>query len=334
MNRYLIFRTDRIGDFLLSAVLINSIKHNKPNSHITVVCSEKNFNYIKNFHLVDEAILYPTNLIKKIPFYFKMIKEKNTCSIVCDGKKRSIYSSILNKSEVKILFTTKKIYQHIFKKFFTQIFVDSDSQSKIEEIKNVLNYLKFKFFESNLNTSKITSIKFSHIEKNLPSEKKNFIIFHFDEKWFRKKYILSYKNIEPDINTFNEFIYKIISSSNQNLIITTGNLTNKLLDQLIRYQFELIEKNIYKKSINDNLVYIFNKTNFFELEYLVSKSHTLIACHGAITHVAASLNLRIIDIIDLTEQTFFNKWSAHFRNYIKIYRSNFEKLTIDIIKNL
>ncbi len=41
MNKYIFFRTDRIGDFLLSAVLIKSIKRNDPSCHITVVSSKK-----------------------------------------------------------------------------------------------------------------------------------------------------------------------------------------------------------------------------------------------------------------------------------------------------
>ncbi len=57
MNKYLIFRTDRIGDFLLTAILINSIKRNESNSHVTVVASQKNYNYIKSFNSVDSVIL-------------------------------------------------------------------------------------------------------------------------------------------------------------------------------------------------------------------------------------------------------------------------------------
>ena len=45
--RYLIFRTDRIGDFLLTCILIKNIKFNDPNSFITIVCSNKNYDYIK-----------------------------------------------------------------------------------------------------------------------------------------------------------------------------------------------------------------------------------------------------------------------------------------------
>ena len=57
MKKYLIFRTDRIGDFLLTAILINSIKRNNPNSYIVVVASESNFDYIKTFKNIDEVFL-------------------------------------------------------------------------------------------------------------------------------------------------------------------------------------------------------------------------------------------------------------------------------------
>ena len=48
MNKYLIFRTDRLGDFLVTAILIRSIKRNDPSSYIIVVASRNNYDYIKN----------------------------------------------------------------------------------------------------------------------------------------------------------------------------------------------------------------------------------------------------------------------------------------------
>ena len=59
MIKYLIFRTDRIGDFLLTAILINSIKRNNPQSYIIVVASENNYDYIKSFknnNLINQLI--------------------------------------------------------------------------------------------------------------------------------------------------------------------------------------------------------------------------------------------------------------------------------------
>ena len=66
MRSYLIFRTDRIGDFLLSSILIKNIKRNNEDSFITVVCSEKNFEYIKTFKNIDNVILYKKNLFNLI----------------------------------------------------------------------------------------------------------------------------------------------------------------------------------------------------------------------------------------------------------------------------
>ena len=91
MNQFLIFRTDRIGDFILTSILIKSIKRNNPNSKIIVICSKKNIEYIKKFSLVDEAIIYPNTFLKKISFYFSIIKKKIDYSLCLDGKKRSIF---------------------------------------------------------------------------------------------------------------------------------------------------------------------------------------------------------------------------------------------------
>ena len=44
MNKYLIFRTDRQGDFLVTAILVKSIKRNNPDAIIHVVSSINNYN--------------------------------------------------------------------------------------------------------------------------------------------------------------------------------------------------------------------------------------------------------------------------------------------------
>ena len=70
MNKYLIFRTDRIGDFLVSAILIKSIKSNDQKSHITIIASKKNYEYIKNFPYVDEVIKLENNFLDKLKLFF------------------------------------------------------------------------------------------------------------------------------------------------------------------------------------------------------------------------------------------------------------------------
>ena len=66
MNKILVFRTDRIGDFLMSSILINNLKKNNKSNYITVICSTKNYNYIKNSDIVDEAIIMPSNFFKRL----------------------------------------------------------------------------------------------------------------------------------------------------------------------------------------------------------------------------------------------------------------------------
>ena len=66
MSSYLIFRTDRIGDFLLTIILINSIKRNDPNSYITIISSKKNYHFIKSFKVIKEVLILKNNLFDKI----------------------------------------------------------------------------------------------------------------------------------------------------------------------------------------------------------------------------------------------------------------------------
>ena len=89
MNNYLIFRTDRIGDFLLTAILINSIKRNDPNSHINIVSSTKNHHFIKSFKNVDEVIILKNNLLDKIKLIRKLRSVYYDKIIVHDAKNRS-----------------------------------------------------------------------------------------------------------------------------------------------------------------------------------------------------------------------------------------------------
>ena len=108
MKKFLIFRTDRVGDFILSCILIKSIKRNKPNSEITVICSDQNYEYVKNYSLVDNAKLYPKKFIKKISFFHSMIKSDFDCILSLDGKKEVYFCMCYFQSKVKDHNSNKK----------------------------------------------------------------------------------------------------------------------------------------------------------------------------------------------------------------------------------
>ena len=73
---YLIFRTDRIGDFLITSPLIKAIKRNDTKSKIYIVASKKNENFIKNYILVDKVfVLNSNNLKDRLKLLFELRKK-------------------------------------------------------------------------------------------------------------------------------------------------------------------------------------------------------------------------------------------------------------------
>ncbi len=294
MNKYLIFRTDRIGDFLLSMILIKNIKRNDKNSYIIVVSSEKNYAYIKTFNLVDEVIKLRRGFIDRFKVIYKLRKHNFKFTIVHDGKKRSNFINFfLNKNKTFSVNNNQ---------------IDTTHFSKI---KKIIYFMDFTFHENDLN---FFIVKDFHFNLN----KKNLIILHYDEKWSKSTYISTYNDIEPNEDQLLNFIKNIRLKSSYELIITTGVFTPVILKSSIT-------------KIIDPKVKLVEGLNFKELENLVSQSKLLISCHGAISHVASAYNIKQIDIIDVNKQNPYSNWTDHFREYFPIYRKNFKNLSAEIL---
>ena len=329
-NKYIFFRTDRIGDFLLSAIMIKAIKRSDKISFITVVASKKNYSYLKNFNFIDEVILFPDSYFSKFIFYLKFFFKKFYLIAILDGKKRSLYFSLLNRSKFKFLFTFKKSYSIIFKYFFTKIFYDNECENKISEIKIFLNFLDFDLIEDDLKTIE-KSVVLSRDFK-IPTIQ-SYNLLHFDEKWIFNDYIQSYKSIEPvSEKLLIVFIEQLILKTNNDVFISTGRLPNKFTD-FLKAKFLSAGTDIYELKAFNNKIVFFDNMNFLELERLILSSSLLITCHGAPTHVAAAFGVKIIDIIDNSEKVFFDKWTSHFNNYTCLERDSFEFLSDKIILN-
>ena len=115
---YLIFRTDRIGDFLITLPLIKSIKRNDLNSTIDIVTSTKNETHIKSNSSVDNTFLLKSNsFIDKITLFFKLKKKKYDFIIVADKKNRSILISLFLLSKKKIFNISKTIQKKLLSFF-------------------------------------------------------------------------------------------------------------------------------------------------------------------------------------------------------------------------
>jgi ADP-heptose:LPS heptosyltransferase len=293
VNRYLIFRTDRIGDFLVSAILLKCIKQNDPSAHITLIASEKNYFYIKTFPYVDQVFKLDNNFKSKLKIFSNLIKLNFKNIIIHDNKKRSKLISFFLKSSNKINIS------------------NTDKNSHIEIIKDILKKMNFNFYDECLNT-------LEHIKQN-KTERQNLIQLHFDEKWIFNDYIKKFINIEPSEKNLISFIKELNGKNNKKLVITTGFVLPGIMKKILPIIKEL-------------KIEIFENLNFSQLEKITCKSCILISCHGAISHVAAANNVRQIDIIDRSYN--YSKWTNHFRNYNFVYRENFNSLARKILKIL
>ena len=293
MNKYLIFRTDRIGDFLISAILIKCIKANDPNAHIITIGSNKNFSYIKKFSYVDEVIEFKNTFFDKINLILRLKKNIFKTIIIHDDKKRSKFISFFLKSNNKIVLTNANNFTHL------------------EIIKNILKKLNFSFFDESLNI--FADQKETKIEKSEQTQ------IHFDEKWVHSTYISKFLNIEPSKQELFIFINDLIKKTKNKLIITTGSDTPKVLTDIL--------PKIAKINVK-----IYENLSFFELQNITAKSNVLIACHGAISHIAAANKIKQIDIIDKSYN--YTRWTAHFRSYNYLYRDSFNVLSKKIINKL
>ena len=317
MNKILVFRTDRIGDFLISTPIFSSLKRNYSKCKIDIICSKMNYDYISSFDFFDNIFIFPSNFLKKLSLFIKLGSYDHI--LVLDGKKRSIYISILKSSKNKILFTPSIFIKNLFKIFFDKVYLIDYNIPKID----IIN----KYLEEHNCDSKSEDINFLINYENFNSVKnqtydQNYILLNFDEKWIYKDYIKNYQNIEPTLKEFINFIHHL--SKNNKVIITNGFSENYIINKF--------------KENNENLefnnVIVKDKINIFELQSLIKHSSCVISCHGAPSHMASNYNKKIIDIVDNSEIKFFESYNHHFNNKIQIIRDNFDNLSKKILASI
>ena len=317
MDKILVFRTDRIGDFLVSAPIFSSLKRKFKNCKIDIVCSKLNYDYVKSFNFFNQVFLYSDNFLNKLTFYLSLNNYDHI--LVLDGKKRSIYTSIFKCSTNKTLFTPSPSIKSLFKYFFKNVYFIDYNIPKIDLIKSFLSNINCEFNSTDLNFL----LNFEN-KKFLNYEKLNFeyVILNFDEKWIFKNYIKTYKNIEP---TFKELVnFLSILSKNNKVVIVNSFFENPLIEEL---------KNDNYLNENKNLI-IKDKIDIFEFQFLIKHTNCLITCHGASSHIASNYDIKVIDVVDNSEIKFFSSYNHHFKNKVQIVRDDFNTLSKKIIESL
>lgn len=326
-NKILIFRTDRIGDLIVSCPAIVTIKKNIIDSKITLITSIKNYDYAKSLNLFDEVYKFPKkNIFKKIFFIYKLIKKNYKYIYVFDGKERSIITAGLIKSDYKFALTPK--INFFYKMFKIKFFLDNEKTSL-----NAIFQQFLKFSNINVNISNFDFLK-NKVDNKFSSliPIKDYLHIHLDEKWFSKIYIKKYTDINPNFLDFIKFLDEICKKND--ILITTGLIDFNLIEDLKSKYFEKLSDKIFFKKDGNKSIYLIYKPLFEDLESLLKNTKTLIACHGAIIHAANSFNVKKIDILEKSKVSFYSRFTSHLSDYHAVYRSDFNSVKSKIYEKI
>ena len=340
--KYLIFRTDRIGDFLITLPLLKSIKRNKKNSKITIVASPKNIEFIKKIVIVDEVFLLKSNnFMDKFRLFLKLRKYSYDTIIVSDKKNRSIFLSLFLNATKKVFNVSKNSQKKLLSLFFKNIFIDNDELQNLP-VKEILknncealnidfNSIDYKIFEEN------QFINEFNLKKIIDLEKLKYVVFHYDEKWELENYSKLFKkaknltDLNIDKNSFIQFLNKLSEKTSMNIIVTTGYLNTNILNEIKKNSI-IINKSLYEINLNkDKKFFLVIDQDFFSMLHIISKSNLFISCHGAFTHIASNYDIKILDIIEENKKKHYSRITDHMKNYRTLYRKNCLELFNEII---
>ena len=331
MSKYLIFRTDRIGDFIFSRMLTESIKMNNPKNKIDFVCSSYNSKYIKYFKDIDKTYVLDKYNLSLMIKNFRMINKVNyDYIIILDGKRRSIFFSLLLKARKKYAILKDFRPYLILKIFFDNYFVNSEANSQFNNFSSIINYLNIKVPHqiNYFNNYKLKKNRF----KNLP---KKFTLLHLDEKWFEGYYYDDFQYMNLNEKNFLYFIKTIQKKFKKKIVITNGKMNILQFNRIIENFFIKEKKNIfYSKKYGKKLMFI-DKTDFRDLEVIVNKSSEVICCEGAISHVSNVFKKLTIALVNYQGVNTGIFWTKHmpkikiiFRDKIETISSNLNKIKI------
>lgn len=318
MAKYLFFRTDRIGDFIFSRMLVQSIKDKNKKNVVDFVCSKYNSDYIKYFSDVNKIYILDKYDLSLLLRNKNLINAKKyDYLIILDGKRRSIFYSIFLRATFKIVILKDFRPTLILKTFFNKYFINSEANSQFVNFLTVANYLNIKISKT-INYYE----NYKLINKKNKYVKNKSTILHLDEKWFKGFYHDDYKYMNLNYKNFDNLINVIFNKFNKNIILTSGKINIEDFSLIIDKNFYLKEKNIYFSNKYKNKLIFIDKTNFRDLENIVKSSSSIICCEGAISHVSHAFNIRTIALINKISLKTAIFWTKHMKNINLIYRDD------------
>ena len=326
MKRFLIFRTDRIGDFIASKIIFESIKSNDNRNIIDVVCSKYNENYLKHYKYLNKLIILDKQSIKNYIFsILKLRYIKYDYLIILDGKRRSFIFSLFIKSIHKFIIVKNKKLNFFTKIFSYKDFLNSERNSQFKNFVKFLNIIqikpiiKFDYYKDYI-------IKYNNFLKD-----KNYLHLHLDEKWFEGYYYEDYDYMNLNSYNLNLFLLFLKKKFNKKIIITSGFKKINNLEFFIKKYFFKYKNNYIHKTLKSRIIFIKN-LDFRDLEIVVKNSNMLITCEGAVSHVSNSFNTPTLCLVQRSRKQTATFWTSHMKKIKYLYRSDIKKVISQINK--
>ncbi len=322
MKNILIFRTDRLGDFIIHSRPIYELKKKFKDSKIIIVCSKLNSKILDRVDYIDEKIIYDQNfpIFKKISILIKLIKIKYYAIFILDGKKFSLFCNIFLKSSYKfgfaykyqksifnkllIYFKPNKLYRNIFFdkiSYFTSRKYLKKTDSLCQKYLDLFNFFNLKLTINDnyiFQTNDKSQNKFNKLREDYNIDE--YLLIHFDEKWL--DITSKYDDLALNIIKLQEKFKK--------KIILTGYKNNFEYYNYLKNSFTSIDMSNEKTSLKNNSnILILDNLDIYTFERLIKNSILNISCHsGFIVQVCGANNGKILDIIHEKDLKWYKCW--------------------------
>ena len=329
MNKILAFRTDRLGDFIITKQSLNLFLANKEQYEVDIVASPKNYEYIKNFKSFNKIYIFKGSYLNFFIKNFDILTKKYDYLILYDGKKRSHIISFFLRGKKISLSKSKNLFK-IANFFRYKSIFNSDYTVQLENF----NFINLMLEKKNSKTNDFYfDYEFEKLAFKLPlNEKKNFIL-HLDEKWFKGYYYHDFDYCDWTYEFFYKLITKLMNNYQLPIIITTGPFKIPFIED-IKKDFKEIEKNIFEHNDQSKKLFIIDNLSFRELEALLKiYAEHIFCCEGGISHISHNLNIKTISLVQGKREMFYRHWTGHMRNIQLIKRGN-QKHILDSLDSI
>ena len=329
MKKILAFRTDRLGDFIITKQSLNLFLKNKNEYEIDMVVSPQNYEYIKHFKSINKKYIFEGSYIRFFFKNFNILKKNYDYLILYDGKKRSHIISFFIRGKKISLSKSKNLFK--IANFFKYISIfNSDYTVQLENF----NFINLILEKKNSKTNDFYfDYEFKKLDFELPLSKNKNFIFHLDEKWFKEFYYNDFDHCEWDNNFFYKLIKNIFNKYRLPIIITTGPYKIPFLEN-IKKDFIEIKKNVFLHNNYKKNLIIVDNLSFRELETLIKNyAIKLLCCEGGVSHVSHNLDIETIALFQDGREYFYKHWTGHMKN-LKLIKRGGQEHILNIFGNL